>query len=94
MGGDAVNRNRELSHFWEFEVSQWVAAVAADDDRAAFTAARGERDQQVGGLALERGIADLVDDQEAVIEEVPGGARSFDQPADLAHESRRATSRT
>jgi hypothetical protein len=53
---------------------QWEAAVAADDERAAFTAVRHERDQQVGGLALERGIADLVDDQEAVIEEVPGGA--------------------
>ena len=30
------------------------AAVAGDDDRAAFVAAGDERKQQVGGLALER----------------------------------------
>jgi hypothetical protein len=42
------------------------AAVAGDDDRAAFVAAGDEREEQVGGLALEREIADLVDDQQPV----------------------------
>ena len=37
------------------------AAVAGDDDRAAFVAARDEREEQVRGLAFERQIADLVD---------------------------------
>ena len=38
------------------------AAVAGDDDRAAFVAAGDQREQQVGGLAFERQVADLVDD--------------------------------
>ena len=42
------------------------AAVAGDDDRAAFVAARDEREEQVGGLAFERQVADLVDDEQAV----------------------------
>ena len=42
------------------------AAVAGDDDRAAFVAARDERKQEVGGLAFEREVADLVDDEEVV----------------------------
>ena len=41
------------------------AAVAGDDDRAAFVAARDEREEQVGGLAFERQVADLVDDRAA-----------------------------
>jgi hypothetical protein len=42
------------------------AAVAGDDDRAAFVAARDEREEQVGGLALQGEVADLVDDQQPV----------------------------
>ena len=42
------------------------AAVRGDDDRAAFVAARDEREEQVGGLAFERQVADLVDDQQVV----------------------------
>src|SRR3954454_20289148 len=34
------------------------AAVAGDDDRAAFVAAGDEREEQVGGLALEGQVAD------------------------------------
>jgi hypothetical protein len=41
------------------------AAVAGEDDRAAFVAARDQREEQVRGLALEREIADLVDDQQS-----------------------------
>ena len=40
------------------------AAVAGDDDRAAFVAARDQREEQVRGLALEREVADLVDDEQ------------------------------
>jgi hypothetical protein len=46
-------------------------AVGGDDDRAAFVAARDEREQQVGGLALERQAADLVDHQWAVAFQAP-----------------------
>jgi len=42
------------------------AAVAGDDDRAAFVAAGDQGEEEVGGLALEREVADLVDDQELV----------------------------
>ena len=42
------------------------AAVAGDDDRAAFVAAGDEREEQVGGLAFQWEVADLVDDQQAV----------------------------
>src|SRR5205823_12905203 len=42
------------------------AAVRGDDERAAFVAARDERKQQVGGLAFEWEVADLVDDQQVV----------------------------
>jgi hypothetical protein len=42
------------------------AAVAGDDDRAAFVAARDQCEEQVGGLPLEWQVADLVDDQEVV----------------------------
>jgi hypothetical protein len=43
------------------------AAVAGDDDRAALVAAGNEREEQVGGLALQGQVADLVDDQEEVV---------------------------
>ena len=42
------------------------AAVTGDDDRAAFVAARDQGEEQVGGLAFEWQVADLVDDQEVV----------------------------
>ena len=42
------------------------AAVGGDDDRAAFVAAGDQREEQVGGLALERQVADLVDDEQLV----------------------------
>ena len=42
------------------------SAVAGEDDRAAFVAARDEREEQVRGLALQWQVADLVDDDEAV----------------------------
>jgi hypothetical protein len=42
------------------------AAVAGDDDRAAFLAARDEREEQIGGLAFERQVADYVDDEQLV----------------------------
>ena len=40
------------------------AAVAGDDDRAAFVAAGDEREEEVGRLAFEREVADLVDDEQ------------------------------
>src|SRR4051794_30222154 len=42
------------------------AAVAGDDDRAAFVAARDQREEQVRRLALQRQVADFVDDQQPV----------------------------
>src|SRR4051794_23286959 len=42
------------------------AAVAGDDDRAAFVAPGDEGEEQVRGLALEWEVADLVDDDQAV----------------------------
>ena len=42
------------------------AAVAGDDDRAAFVAARDQGEEQVRGLAFQREVADLVDDEQAV----------------------------
>src|SRR4051812_28243982 len=42
------------------------AAVGRDDDRAAFVAAGDQREEQVGGLAFQWQVADLVDDQQAV----------------------------
>src|SRR6266508_3098595 len=42
------------------------AAVRGDRDRAAFVAAGDERQEKVGCLALQRQVADLVDDQEVV----------------------------
>ena len=42
------------------------AAVAGEDDRAAFVAARDQGEEQVRGLAFEREVADLVDDQQPV----------------------------
>ena len=42
------------------------AAVGGDDDRAAFVAAGDEREEQIGCRALERQVADLVDDQQVV----------------------------
>src|SRR5215212_5896430 len=38
--------------------------LLGDDDRAAFVAARDQREEQVRGLALERQVAGLVDDQQ------------------------------
>ena len=40
------------------------AAVAGDDDRAAFIAAGDQGKEQVRGLSLEGQVADLVDDQQ------------------------------
>ena len=42
------------------------AAVAGEDDRAAFVAARDEREEQVRGLAFQGQVADLVDDEQPV----------------------------
>ena len=42
------------------------AAVAGDDDRAAFVAARDQGEEQVGGLSFQWEVADLVDDDQAV----------------------------
>jgi hypothetical protein len=42
------------------------AAVAGDDDRAAFVAARDEREEQVGRLPFEWQVADFVDDEQVV----------------------------
>ena len=42
------------------------AAVGGDDDRASLIAAGDKGEQQVGGLALQRQVADLVVDQEPV----------------------------
>ena len=42
------------------------AAIARDDHRAALVAAGDESEEQVGGLALERKVADLVDDDQVV----------------------------
>src|SRR5215203_6689754 len=47
------------------------AAVAGDDDRAAFVAAGDQREEQVRGLALEWEVADLVDDQQPVAVQAP-----------------------
>jgi hypothetical protein len=47
------------------------AAVAGDDDRAAFVAAGDQGEEQVGGLAFQRQVADLVDDQQAVALQAP-----------------------
>ena len=38
--------------------------VGGDDQRGAFVAARDEHEHQVGGLRVERDVADLVDDQQ------------------------------
>ena len=46
-------------------------AVAGDDDAAAFVAAGDQREQQVRGLAFEREVADLVDDQQLVALQAP-----------------------
>jgi hypothetical protein len=40
--------------------------VAGDDDRAAFIAAGDQREEQVGGLAFQGQVADLVDDDQGV----------------------------
>jgi hypothetical protein len=42
------------------------AAVGGDDDRAAFVAAGDEREEQVGGLALQGQVANFVDDEQVV----------------------------
>lgn len=42
------------------------ASIGGDDDRAAFVAAGDEREEQVGGLAFEGQVADLVDDEQVV----------------------------
>ena len=47
------------------------AAVAGDDDRAAFVAPGDEGEEQVRGLAFERQVADLVDDEQAVALQAP-----------------------
>jgi hypothetical protein len=47
------------------------AAVAGDDDRALFVASGDEREDQVRGLAFERQVADLVDDEQAVAVQAP-----------------------
>lgn len=47
------------------------AAVAGDDDRAAFVAARDECEEQVRGLAFEGQVADFVDDDQAVTLDAP-----------------------
>ncbi len=39
------------------------ATVRGDDDRAALVAPGDQGEEQVGGLALERQVADLVDDE-------------------------------
>lgn len=41
------------------------------DDRAAFVAARDQGEEQVGCLAFQRQVADLVDDQEVVALQAP-----------------------
>jgi hypothetical protein len=51
---------------WRRRGSRLEAAVAGDDDRAAFVAACDEREEQVRGLALQREIANLVDDDQRV----------------------------
>jgi hypothetical protein len=47
------------------------AAVRGDADRAALGAAGDEREEQVGGLPLERQVADLVNDEQVVALQVP-----------------------
>ena len=42
------------------------AAVGGDDDRAALVPARDEREQEIGGLALEREVPHLVGDEQLV----------------------------
>ena len=46
-------------------------AIASDDDRAAFVAAGDQGEEEVRGLALEREVADLVDDQQLVALQPP-----------------------
>jgi len=46
-------------------------AVGGDDDRPSFVAAGDEREEEVGGRALQWQVADLVDDQEVVALEAP-----------------------
>jgi hypothetical protein len=45
--------------------------VAGDDQRCAFVAGGDELEEQVGGLVLERDVADLVDDQQWVAAQPP-----------------------
>jgi hypothetical protein len=45
---------------------RFEAAIGGDDDRAAFVAAGDQGEEQVGGLAFERQVADLVDDDQRV----------------------------
>ena len=40
------------------------ALIARHDDRAPFVAARDELEEQIGALAVDRDVADLVDDEE------------------------------
>src|SRR6266542_3263994 len=47
------------------------AAVGGDDDRAALVAPGDEREEEVGRAALERQVADLVDDEQVVALETP-----------------------
>src|SRR6266545_7504413 len=47
------------------------AAVGGDDDRAALVAPGDEREEEVGCAALERQVADLVDDEQVVALEPP-----------------------
>jgi hypothetical protein len=47
------------------------AVVAGDDDRAAFVAGGDQGEEQIGRLASEREVADLVDDQQAVALQAP-----------------------
>jgi hypothetical protein len=47
------------------------AAVGGDDDRAAVVAAGDQCEEQVGSLALEWEVADLVDDEQVVALQAP-----------------------
>ena len=42
--------------------------VAGDDDRAALVTARDQLEEQVGALAVDRQIADLIDDEQLGLE--------------------------
>jgi hypothetical protein len=67
------------------------AAVGGDGDRAAFIAARDEREERVDGLVSEREVADLVDDEQVVA--LKPAARSLSATARRAPRSAVCSSR-